>query len=92
MKDHQRRIAEIEELGDRQIDLEDQVKALKEKLKDADDELVASMKRHDRTFYQRQTWGTVVLKESKTKARVTKAAPKTVVDGDGEEVADDTED
>jgi hypothetical protein len=91
MQDHQRRIAEIEDAGDKQLDLEDQVKALKEKLKDADDELVASMKRHDRTFYHRQTWGKVILKESKTHARVTKSTPTTVVDSDGEDASPDSE-
>lgn len=83
MEDHQRRIAEIEELADTQIDLQDQLSALKEKVKDADENLVASMKRHDRTFYERQTWGKVILKESKTKARVTKFAVKPT--GDDEE-------
>lgn len=86
MEDHQRRIAEIEDLADIQIDLQDQLSALKEKVKDADENLVASMKRHDRTFYERQTWGKVVLKESKTKAKVTKAVVATNVD---EESADD---
>ena len=78
MENHQRRIAEIEDLADVQMDLTDR--------------MVASMKRHDKTFYQRQTWGKVILKESKTKAKVTKAVPTTVVDGDGEAVdADDEE-
>ena len=90
MENHQRRIAEIEDLADVQMDLTDQMSSLKEKLKEADENLVASMKRHDKTFYQRQTWGKVILKESKTKAKVTKAVPTTVVDGDGETT--DTED
>lgn len=85
MEDHQRKIAEIEELGDIQKDLEDQMDALKMKLKEADENLVASMKRHDKTFYQRQTWGKVVLKESKTRAKVTKAAPTANVDDEGAE-------
>lgn len=73
MEEHQKKIAEIEDLADIQLDLMDQLSALKEKVKEADENLVASMKRHDRTFYQRPTWGKVVLKESKTKAKVTKA-------------------
>lgn len=86
MKDHQKRIAEIEDLADIQLDLMDEMSALKEKVKEADENLVASMKRHDRTFYQRQTWGKVVLKESKTKAKVTKAVVASNIDG---ESADD---
>lgn len=69
----QRKIAEIEELGDTLIDYEDQLSALKGKRDDAMDDLVASMKRHKRTYYNRQTWGTVTLTEAKTKARVKKS-------------------
>lgn len=89
MQDHQRRIAEIEDLGDVQSDLEDEMDALKMKLKEADDNLVASMKKHDRTFYQRQTWGKVILRESKTKAKVTKAALTTKVDENAEDLDDE---
>jgi hypothetical protein len=85
MENHQRRIAEIEDLGDAEKELEDQLDSLKMKVKEANDDLVAAMKRHDKTFYQRQTWGKVVLKEPKTTAKVTKAAPATVVDGEGED-------
>lgn len=88
MEEHQKKIAEIEDLADIQLDLMDQMSALKEKVKEADENLVASMKRHDRTYYSRQTWGTVVLKESKTKAKVTKAVASTNVDDEGD--ADDT--
>ena len=84
MENHQRRIAEIEDLADIQIDLQDQLSALKEKVKDADENLVASMKRHDRNFYERQTWGKVILKESKTKAKVTKAVVKSGGDEDSD--------
>lgn len=80
MEDHQRKIAEIEELADIQLDLMDQMSALKERVKEADENLVASMKRHDRTFYARETWGKVILKESKTKAKVTKATVKSAAD------------
>jgi len=84
MEDHQKKIAEIEDLADIQIDLTDQMSSLKEKVKEADENLVASMKRHDRTFYQRQTWGKVVLKESRTKAKVTKATVKPADDSDSD--------
>lgn len=73
MEEHQKKIAEIEDLADIQIDLMDQMSALKEKVKEADENLVASMKRHDRTYYSRQTWGSVVLKEGRVKATVKKA-------------------
>lgn len=91
MENHQRRIAEIEDLGDIQLDLQDQMDALKEKLKDADENLVASMKRHDRTFYHRPTWGKVILKESKTKAKVTKAVVATKVDENGDSPDDSSD-
>ena len=89
MEDHQRRIAEIEELGDIQLDLMDQLSALKEKVKEADENLVASMKRHDRTFYQRQTWGSVVLTEARVKAKVKKQVVASKDDEDGDSAADD---
>lgn len=89
MEEHQRKIAEIEELGDIQKDLEDQMDSLKMKLKEADENLVASMKKHDRTFYARQTWGKVVLKESRTHAKVTKAAVATNVDDEAAADADE---
>lgn len=87
MEEHQKKIAEIEDLADVQIDLMDQMSSLKEKVKEADENLVASMKRHDRTYYSRQTWGTVVLKESKTKAKVTKAVAASTV-GDESDAED----
>lgn len=88
MEEHQKRIVEIEYLADIQIDLMDQMSSLKEQVKEADENLVASMKRHDRTFYQRQTWGKVILKESKTKAKVTKATVKSDADSADDESAD----
>lgn len=78
MESHQRRIAEIEEIADELVDLEDQLSAIKEKRNDAMENLVASMKRHDRSLYERQTWGRVILKESKTKASVKKQVIKPV--------------
>lgn len=90
MEDHQRKIQEIEDLADIKDELDLQMADLKEKAKDADENLVASMKRHDRTFYERQSWGKVVLKESKTKAKVTKATVK--ASGDGEADPDETAD
>jgi hypothetical protein len=87
MEEHQKKIAEIEDLADVQLDLMDQMSSLKEKVKEADENLVASMKKHDRTFYARQSWGKVILKESRTHAKVTKAVVAT--DGDDEDSADE---
>jgi hypothetical protein len=84
MEEHQRRIPEIEDMADELIDIDDRLSALKEKHKDAMENLVVSMKKHDRTFYERQTWGRVILKEAATKARVTKAALKGPEDSDSE--------
>lgn len=91
MEDHQRRIPEIEDLGDAMKEIEDQLDALKSKYKDADDELVASMKRHERTFYHRQTWGKVVLSEPRTRAKVTKETikPSDSDDADSDSPAED---
>ena len=85
MEEHQKKIAEIEDLADIQLDLMDQMSSLKEKVKEADENLVASMKRHDRTFYQRQTWGSVILKEGRVSAKVKKQiAASTDEDADGD--------
>lgn len=65
-----RRIAEIEDLAEELEDITSQRVGLSNKESEAMDNLVASMKRHDRVFYQRQTWGKVKLKEGKTKAKV----------------------
>lgn len=91
MEDHQRKIAEIEDLADLEQEANDRLSEAKEKHKDAMENLVASMKRHDKTFYQRQTWGKVVLKESKTTAKVTKATVKPT-DADGDEGDSEPED
>lgn len=68
-----RRIAEIEELGDALADLIDEKSAITEKVKEADENLVAAMKRRDKTFYSRQSWGSVIISESKVSAKVKKA-------------------
>jgi len=91
MEDHQRKIAEIEDAADELIELEDRLSSIKNQRDDAMDNLVASMKRHDRTLYERQTWGKVILKESKTKATVKKATLKSA-EGDGEAGDSDAED
>ena len=57
-----RKIQEIEDLGDALADLQDEMASLKGKVKDADENLVAAMKRRDRTYYHRQTWGAKALK------------------------------
>lgn len=69
-----RRIAEIEDLGDVLVDLEDELSALKEKVKDANENLVVAMKKRDKTYYSRQTWGTVILKETHVSAKVKKSS------------------
>ena len=63
-----RKIREIEDLAEKVEDAKDAAELAKEKLGDAEENLVASMKRHKKSFYSRQTWGKVVLKEGKTKA------------------------
>lgn len=68
-----RKIAELEDLGDTLADLEDAAAAAKEKVKEANENLVAAMKRRERTYYSRATWGSITLKETNTSAKVKKA-------------------
>lgn len=68
-----RKIQELEDLGDALADLQDEMASLKGKVKDADENLVASMKRRDRTYYNRPTWGSVTLSETNVKAKVKKS-------------------
>lgn len=68
-----RKIQEIEDLGDALADLLDERSAIAEKVKDADESLVAAMKRREKTYYSRSTWGSVILKEGKTSCAVKKA-------------------
>ena len=68
-----RKIQEIEDLGDIVFDLKDEMDTLKGKVKDADENLVACMKRKERTYYNRPTWGSVTLSETNVKAKVKKA-------------------
>lgn len=68
-----RKIQEIEDLGDALDDLIDEKSAIAEKVKEADENLVAAMKRRDKTYYSRQTWGSVIISESKVSAKVKKA-------------------
>lgn len=68
-----RKIQELEDLGDALADLQDEMASLKGKVKDADENVVAAMKKRDRTFYSRPTWGKIIIKETKTSAKVTKA-------------------
>lgn len=79
-----RRIAEIEELGDALIDAEDEASAARERVKEANENLVAAMKRRERTYYSRSTWGSVVLSESAVKAKA-KHTTATTGGGDSEE-------
>lgn len=68
-----RKIPELEELGDTLADLEDEKSAINERVKEANENLVVAMKKRDRTFYSRQTWGSILLKETQTSAKVKKA-------------------
>lgn len=68
-----RRIAEIEDLGDELADLQDEMASLKGKVKDADENLVTAMLKREKTYYNRPQWGSVLIKETKTTAKVKKA-------------------
>ena len=68
-----RKIQELEDLGDALADLEDEKSAIAEKVKDANENLVAAMKRRERTFYSRKSWGSILLKETTTRAKVKKS-------------------
>jgi len=67
-----RKIAELEQLGDELDDLQEEMKSLKGRVKEKDDELVSAMKRRSRTYYNRPTWGSITLKETSTSAKVKK--------------------
>lgn len=67
-----RKIAELEDLGDVVIEAEDAYKSAKGRLDDAQENLVAAMRRRNRSFYNRPTWGTITLKEPTIKAKVKK--------------------
>lgn len=65
-----RKIGEIEDLAEELQRVTSERVGWSNKERDAMENLIASMKRHDRVIYLRQTWGKVVLKEAKTKATV----------------------
>lgn len=65
-----RKIAEIEDLADILVEAQDKQSIAKEHVDDAMENLVASMRRHNKIFYSRPTFGSVILKESKIKAKV----------------------
>lgn len=79
-----RRIAELEDLGDALIDAKDAADAAKERVKEADENLVAAMKRRQKTYYSRQTWGTITITEPTSKAKVKKATHAEPGDADEE--------
>lgn len=62
---NKRKIVEIESLADLLEDKKADKKRADEAFQDATDNLIASMRRHDRTSYSRSTWGSVKLKEGK---------------------------
>lgn len=82
-----RKIAEIEDLADEVVAREDAHKSAKHQLDDAMENLVASMRRHKKSFYNRPTWGTVTLKEPKVRAAVKKGQHGS--DDDAEDEAQD---
>lgn len=59
-----RKIAEIEDLAEVVAEREKDAKLAREKLADAKENLIASMKRHERNHYNRKTWGSVTMKHS----------------------------
>lgn len=81
-----RRIAELEDLGDALVDAKDAADSAKEKVKEADENLVAAMKRRDKTYYSRQTWGSITITEPSSKAKVKKATSAAPGDTDEEDV------
>lgn len=80
-----RKIQELEDLGDALVEANDEATAAREKVKECDENLTAAMKRRDRSYYSRATWGSITLKESHTKSVVKKASSTTDV-GDSEDV------
>lgn len=64
-----RKIAEIEDLAEKWEDAKLAKKASDEAFQDADDLLVASMRRHERSSYSRTTWGSVSIADPKIHAR-----------------------
>lgn len=68
-----RKIAEIEDLADVLVEAQDRQSIVKGHVDDAMENLVASMRRHKKTYYSRPTFGTVTLKEAKIKAKVDKS-------------------
>jgi len=71
-----RRIAELEDLGDELADWEDKMGEVKHRRQEAEDNLIAAMKRRDKTYYNRQTWGSIVLKQASEKCKVKKETVK----------------
>lgn len=69
-----RKIQELEDLCDELADLEDEMASLKHKVKDANENLVAAMKRREKTYYSRTTWGSILITESAVKVKVKKAS------------------
>ena len=69
-----RKIAELENLGDELADCEDVLAQAKHRKDEANENLVVAMRRRERTFYSRQTWGSILLTEpGAVKAKVKKA-------------------
>lgn len=69
-----RRIAELEDLGDAKDRCQDEMDEAKHRLAEADENLVAAMRRRERTYYNRPSWGSITITEAKLKAKVKKAS------------------
>ena len=81
----ERRIPELEDLGDELADWEDKLAEVKHRRQDAEDSLISAMKRHEKAYYSRQTWGSIILKQAAEKAKVKKAGVVSVnIDTEGE--------
>lgn len=81
-----RKIAEIEDLAEKLEDAAATLNRAKEAKEDAELNLIASMKRHNKSFYQRSTWGKVTVKDGKTKAsfKPEKSGPEETDDKDAD--------
>lgn len=64
-----RKVVEIETLAEELETRKDEKKAADDRFKDAEENLIVSMKKHDRVHYSRSTWGSVSISERKESAK-----------------------
>lgn len=72
-----RKIVEIEDLADKWEDAKIALKDAREAFQDADDNLVASMRRHGKSVYSRATYGKVEVPDPKIHAKFKREKTKT---------------